>query len=99
MSDRSCCTHCFAEACGNYYSCSQYSDFLSWESPGVGRPLVFMLGQAVLYFLIIVYLESGVAKKLKGVAVKGTACLLGSSNDPDEVSFDFFYNGIVSDAE
>ncbi|XP_060066248.1 phospholipid-transporting ATPase ABCA3-like [Ylistrum balloti] len=49
---------CCKDTCGD--NCFSFTDdYLAWESPGIGKYLIFMSIQAVVYFLIIFLVESG----------------------------------------
>ena len=53
-----------ADICGDF--CSDYSNNpFVWKSPGVGRPLLFMFLQAIAYFAILFFLESGLSKRIQ----------------------------------
>ena len=55
---------CLSDNCGE--NCVDYYDSVAhWKSPGIGRGLLFMCLQFVLYSALLFFLESGVAKRLK----------------------------------
>ena len=50
------------ENCGD--TCQSYDDaYLSWESPGIGRPLMFMVVQGILSLVILCILESNILRR------------------------------------
>ena len=49
----------FADSCTGAY-CFKYQDsYLAWESPGIGRLLIFMLLQGFIYFSLVFLIEYG----------------------------------------
>lgn len=65
----------FAENCG--YRCSEWQEnVLAWESPGIGRAVVFMGIQGVVFFAILFFIESGFAQKW-------SQKIMASSNEAD----------------
>ncbi|KAL3853222.1 hypothetical protein ACJMK2_016778 [Sinanodonta woodiana] len=55
---------CFPDRCGS--TCfTFYSNYLTWDSPGIGRYLVFMAMEGFVYFGIVFLIESGLLSRLK----------------------------------
>ena len=61
----------FPDNCGEYCAESQENP-LAWEGPGIGRALVFMTIQGVLFFLILFLIESGYGRATWQKIVAGT---------------------------
>ena len=57
---------CSSDACGDDAFCATYQDSpLAWESPGIGRAVLFLILQTGCYFAVIFFLESGLAKNIR----------------------------------
>ena len=49
----------FAEACGS--KCNVYvENYLAWEAPGIGRGIAFLLLHGLLFFFLIILMESSI---------------------------------------
>ncbi|KAL3853226.1 hypothetical protein ACJMK2_016782 [Sinanodonta woodiana] len=60
---------CFPDKCGS--TCfTFYSNYLTWDSPGIGRYLVFMAIDGFVYFGIVFLIESGLLSRLKYMVFK-----------------------------
>nr|CAH59462.2 ATP-binding cassette transporter sub-family A [Pecten maximus] len=54
---------CCIDTCGD--NCFAFTEeYLSWESPGIGKYLIFMVIQTVVYFFLIFLVESGLLNQL-----------------------------------
>lgn len=54
---------CCKDTCGDY--CFSFTeDYLAWESPGIGKYLIFMAIQTVVYFTFIFLVESGLLNQV-----------------------------------
>ena len=52
----------FLGNCG--HQCGSYDgDYSGWEYPGIGRSLIFMAAQGVIFFIILYILDSGVCRR------------------------------------
>ncbi|KAL3853224.1 hypothetical protein ACJMK2_016780 [Sinanodonta woodiana] len=68
---------CFPDRCGS--TCfTFYSNYLTWDSPGIGRYLVFMAMEGFVYFGIIFLIESGLLSRLKYMILKPSTTAVGS---------------------
>ncbi|OWF51665.1 ATP-binding cassette sub-family A member 3-like [Mizuhopecten yessoensis] len=54
-----CCQDTCADNCFSFTE-----EYLRWESPGIGKYLIFMVIQAIVYFLLIFLVESGMFNQL-----------------------------------
>ncbi|XP_071081913.1 phospholipid-transporting ATPase ABCA3-like [Haliotis cracherodii] len=54
---------CCKDSCGDY--CFPFTEnFLDWDSPGVGRYVVFMLFQAVVYMSVTLFIEYQIPQRI-----------------------------------
>ena len=61
--------------CGTTYE-SYMGDYAAWESPGIGRPLVFMAAHGFLWFLVLYVIESDICRR----TVRKLKAALGGNN-------------------
>ncbi|KAK3091888.1 hypothetical protein FSP39_023469 [Pinctada imbricata] len=58
------CCGPYSDNCGEY-GCIYYNpDFLGWQKNGIGRMLAFLAAQGVMYFALLLFIESNIAQKI-----------------------------------
>ncbi|XP_052283854.1 phospholipid-transporting ATPase ABCA3-like [Dreissena polymorpha] len=72
---------CFPDFCGegDDTTCFTYYDnFLQWEKPGIGREILFMAIQGVVFFAIVLLAEYGILSRIKNALTGGMRASVGS---------------------
>ncbi|KAL3876097.1 hypothetical protein ACJMK2_033975 [Sinanodonta woodiana] len=87
-----CCTYSTGE-CGELGCVYFTEDFLSWEANGIGRMLVFLFIQCILYFVILFVIEGNIFQKLwyhitgsKSIPLKSLTEDAGLVQEDDDVA-------------
>ena len=61
-------------------------NYLGWEAPGIGRALFFMAIQGIIFFFILVLLESGQCRRACSKAVSGSYATSTDDDSAVEIS-------------